>query len=92
MLPLTVALMGALLIWWRAPEAQREQWSSDARRVSSRLGRRGPLLVVLGGIGLVIIGVTSFLASHNALAQARNGVGLPAIIDHLLGAWKRAVA
>ena len=73
LLPISVAGIGALLIWTRAPEAQREQWSSDARRVGSRLGRRGALLVVLSGIGLVVLGVTSFLASHNALAQARNG-------------------
>jgi signal transduction histidine kinase/phage shock protein PspC (stress-responsive transcriptional regulator) len=73
LLPLSIAGVGALLIWTRAPEAQREQWSSDARRVGSKLGRRGPLLVILAGIGLVILGVTSFLASHDALAQARNG-------------------
>jgi signal transduction histidine kinase/phage shock protein PspC (stress-responsive transcriptional regulator) len=73
LLPLSIAGVGALLIWTRAPEAQREQWSSDARRVGSRLGRRGPLLVIISGIGLVVLGVTSFLASHDALAQARNG-------------------
>jgi signal transduction histidine kinase/phage shock protein PspC (stress-responsive transcriptional regulator) len=73
LLPLSIAGVGALLIWTRATEAQREQWSSDARRVSSRLGRRGPLLVILAGVGLVVLGVTSFLASHDALAQARNG-------------------
>jgi signal transduction histidine kinase/phage shock protein PspC (stress-responsive transcriptional regulator) len=76
--PLTIAALGALLIWWRAPEAQRAQWSSDARRYGtrisrSRISRRGPLLVVIGGIGLVVAGVTSFLAAHDALAQARAG-------------------
>ncbi|HEY2794614.1 MAG TPA: PspC domain-containing protein, partial [Micromonosporaceae bacterium] len=35
LLPLSIAGVGALLIWTRAPEAQREQWSSDARRVGS---------------------------------------------------------
>jgi signal transduction histidine kinase/phage shock protein PspC (stress-responsive transcriptional regulator) len=72
-IPLLVASLGALLIWWRAPEAQREQWSTDARRYGSRLGRRGPLLVMLGGVGLVVAGVTAFLAAHDALAQARAG-------------------
>jgi signal transduction histidine kinase len=72
-IPVTVAVIGALLIWWRAPEAQRAQWSSDARRYGSRLSRRGPLIVVIGGIGLVIAGVTAFLAAHDALAQARSG-------------------
>src|SRR3954462_10426579 len=71
--PLTVAVIGALLIWWRAPETQRAQWSSDARRYGSRLSRRGPLLVVLGGVGLVVAGVAAFLAAHDALAQARAG-------------------
>jgi signal transduction histidine kinase/phage shock protein PspC (stress-responsive transcriptional regulator) len=72
-IPITVAVTGALLIWWRAPETQRAQWSSDARRYGSRLGRRGPLLVVLGGVGLVVAGVAAFLAAHDALAQARAG-------------------
>jgi len=72
-LPLSVACIGALLIWWRAPEAQRTKWTRDARHYGSKLTRRGPLLVVLGGTGLVVVGVTSFLAANNALAQARDG-------------------
>ena len=72
-LPLSVALLGALLIWWRSPETQRRQWSHDARIAGTFLGRRAPLLVMLGGVGLVVIGITSFLAAHNALAQARAG-------------------
>ena len=72
-LPLSVALLGALLIWWRSPETQRKQWSHDARIAGTFLGRRAPLLVMLGGVGLVVIGITSFLAAHNALAQARAG-------------------
>lgn len=73
LLPLSVAGIGALLIWWRSPQAQRAQWTADARHYGSRLSRRGPLLVVLGGIGLVVVGVTSFLAANDALAQARAG-------------------
>ena len=72
-LPLTIAVIGAGLIWWRAPEAQRAQWSSDARRYGSRLSGRGSLLIVLGGVGLVVAGVAAFLAAHDALAQARAG-------------------
>lgn len=72
-LPVTVAVFGAVLIWWRAPEAQRAQWSSDARRYGSRISRRGSLFVVIGGVGLVIAGVVAFLAANNALAQARAG-------------------
>lgn len=73
LLPLSVAGIGALLIWWRSPQAQRAQWTADARHYGSRLSRRGPLLVVLGGVGLVVVGVTSFLAANDALAQARAG-------------------
>jgi signal transduction histidine kinase/phage shock protein PspC (stress-responsive transcriptional regulator) len=73
MLPLSVAGIGALLIWWRSPQAQRAQWTADARHYGWRLSRRGPLLVVLGGVGLVLVGVTSFLAANDALAQARDG-------------------
>jgi signal transduction histidine kinase/phage shock protein PspC (stress-responsive transcriptional regulator) len=72
-LPLSLALLGALLIWWRAPEGQRKQWSRDARIAGTFLGRRAPLLIMLGGVGLVILGITSFLAAHDALAQARAG-------------------
>lgn len=72
-LPLSLALFGALLIWWRAPETQRRQWSQDARIAGTFLSRRAPILIMLGGVGLVILGVTSFLAAHDALAQARAG-------------------
>ena len=72
-LPLSVAGVGALLIWWRSPETQRAQWTAEARHYGSRFSRRGPLLVVLGGVGLVLVGVTSFLAANDALAQARAG-------------------
>jgi signal transduction histidine kinase len=75
LLPLSVGGIGALLIWWRAPAAQREQWTSDARRVGSRIGgqRTGPILIIAGGVGLVIVGVASFLAANHALTEARDG-------------------
>jgi len=73
LLPLSVAGVGALLIWWRSPESQRAQWTQDAKRYSTKLAPRGPLLVMLGGVGLVIIGVASFLAANDALRQARDG-------------------
>lgn len=72
-LPLTLAGIGALLIWWRVPQSQRLRWSADARHYGSWIARRGPLLVVLGGVGLVIAGVASFLAANDALQQARAG-------------------
>jgi signal transduction histidine kinase/phage shock protein PspC (stress-responsive transcriptional regulator) len=74
-LPLTLAGIGALLIWKRAPDAQREHWAGEARRYSAVLGtpqRRG-ILIVGGGALLVVAGVTAFLAAHDALAQARAG-------------------
>ena len=72
-LPLAIAGVGALLIWLRLPQAQRAEWARDARHYGTRLGRRGPLLVVLGGVGLVIVGVASFLAANDALGEAREG-------------------
>jgi signal transduction histidine kinase len=71
--PLTLAGLGALLIWWRTPAGRRQQWSRDARHYGSWLTRRGPLLVVLGGAGMVIAGVASFLAANDAIAQAKAG-------------------
>lgn len=71
--PLSVAGVGALLIWWRTPTEQRAQWTRDARHYRARITDRGPLLVVAGGIGLVVVGVTSFLAANDALKQARDG-------------------
>jgi signal transduction histidine kinase/phage shock protein PspC (stress-responsive transcriptional regulator) len=72
-LPLAVAVVGALLIWWRSPEAQRTAWSRDARRYGRRLSRYRPLLVVLAGVALVVGAVASFLAANDALTQARDG-------------------
>jgi signal transduction histidine kinase/phage shock protein PspC (stress-responsive transcriptional regulator) len=82
-LPVAIAVLGALLIWSRTPATQRERWTRDARHYGSRIGRRGPLLVALGGAGLVIVGVTSFLAANNALRQARDGA--LAIVATLVG-------
>lgn len=82
-LPVAVAVVGALLIWSRTPATQRARWTRDARDYGSRIGRRGPLLIVAGGAGLVIVGVASFLAANNALQQARDGA--LAIVATLVG-------
>ncbi len=71
--PLSIAGLGALLIWWRAPEGRRERWATGARRATSRLGQRRDVLIVVGGVALVVVGVASFLAANDALAQARDG-------------------
>jgi signal transduction histidine kinase/phage shock protein PspC (stress-responsive transcriptional regulator) len=72
--PILLAAVGAALIWWQAPQAQRDQWTRGARRYRSVLGsRRGSVFAVLAGIALVVLAVTAFLAAHDALAAARAG-------------------
>ena len=83
--PLTLAGVGALLIWRRTSADQRERWTSDARRYGSLLGARRDWIIAGGGILFVLGGVASFLAAHDALAQARAG----ALGDHR-GARRRA--
>lgn len=89
--PLTLAGVGALLIWRRTSADQRERWTSDARRYGSVLGARRDWIIAGGGILLVLGGVTSFLAAHDALAQARAGaLGIIAVLGGVLlvaGPW-----
>jgi signal transduction histidine kinase len=89
--PLSVAGVGALLIWWRAPQERRDSWASGARRYGATLHRRRALLLMAAGVVLVIAGVTSFLAANNALAQARAGaIGIGATLVGVLlvtGPW-----
>ena len=74
--PLTLAVLGALLIWMRADPARRAQWAHDARRFG-RFARGSDhgldIALVAGGVVLVVGGITGFLAAHDALTQARNG-------------------
>jgi signal transduction histidine kinase/phage shock protein PspC (stress-responsive transcriptional regulator) len=89
--PLTLAGVGALLIWRRTSADQRERWTSDARRYGSVLGARRDWIIAGGGIVLVLGGVASFLAAHDALAQARAGaLGIIAVLGGVLlvaGPW-----
>jgi signal transduction histidine kinase len=89
--PLTLAGVGALLIWRRTSADQRERWTSDARRYGSVLGARRDWIIAGGGILLVLGGVASFLAAHDALAQARAGaLGIIAVLGGVLlvaGPW-----
>jgi signal transduction histidine kinase/phage shock protein PspC (stress-responsive transcriptional regulator) len=72
--PVVVAGTGALLIWRQTPRARLERWAAGARRYGVALeGWRRDLLVAGIGLILVVGGVTSFLAAHDALAQARAG-------------------
>jgi signal transduction histidine kinase len=89
--PLTLAGVGALLIWRRASADRRERWTSDAKRYGSLLGARRDWIIAGGGILLVLGGVASFLAAHDALAQARAGaLGIIAVLGGVLlvaGPW-----
>jgi two-component sensor histidine kinase len=89
--PLTLAGVGALLIWRRTSADRRERWTSDARRYGSVLGARRDWIIAGGGILLVLGGVASFLAAHDALAQARAGaLGIIAVLGGVLlvaGPW-----
>lgn len=91
LVPLSVAGIGALLIWWRAPQDRRDGWASGARRYGATLQRRRAVIFVLVGVVLVVVGVTSFLAANNALAQARAGaIGIGATVVGVLlvtGPW-----
>jgi signal transduction histidine kinase/phage shock protein PspC (stress-responsive transcriptional regulator) len=75
--PVIVAGIGALLIWRRAPDEQRTQWASGARRAGQHYGtslmRRSSLWFPIVGTVLVLAGVAAFLAAHDAFAQARAG-------------------
>lgn len=72
--PVAVAGTGALLIWRQTPRARLERWAAGARRYGVALeGWRRDALVAGIGLILVVGGVTSFLAAHDALAQARAG-------------------
>lgn len=89
--PLTLAGVGALLIWRRTSADTRERWTSDAKRYGSVLGARRDWIIAGGGILLVLGGVASFLAAHDALAQARAGaLGIIAVLGGVLlvaGPW-----
>jgi signal transduction histidine kinase len=89
--PLTLAGIGGLLIWRRASPDRRERWTSDARRYGSVLGARRDWIIAGAGLLLVLGGVASFLAAHNALAQARAGaLGIIAVLGGVVlvaGPW-----
>jgi signal transduction histidine kinase len=80
-----------LLIWRRTSADTRERWTSDAKRYGSVLGARRDWIIAGGGILLVLGGVASFLAAHDALAQARAGaLGIIAVLGGVLlvaGPW-----
>ena len=67
-LPLLAAGAGVALLWRQADQAQRTRWRASAS------GRRGGLLAVALGAGLLVLGLTGFLASIGELGRAREGL------------------
>lgn len=63
--PLVVVAGGVALVWRQADDASRARWRTG--------GGRGPLVVV-GGLVLVGVGITGFLATRGELQQAREGL------------------
>jgi signal transduction histidine kinase len=74
--PLVLAGAGVGLIWRQADEAQRRHWAGLPRRLvnGDSLGGTAALLRLVGGGALVLAGMAGFLATHDALVAARQGV------------------
>jgi len=71
---LSIAVVGAVVIWRRAPDERRQRWTADASRYGALVSRRGwDVSAVALGITLVVVGVGAFLAANDALAQASSG-------------------
>jgi len=73
-LPLMAATAGVALLWHQADQAQRSRWRASAS------GRRGGLLSVAVGLGLLVLGLTGFLASIGELGRAREGLLSTAVV------------
>ena len=73
-LPLLAAAAGVALVWHQADQAQRTRWRTSAS------GRRGGLLVLAVGAGLLVLGLTGFLASIGELGRAREGLLSTAVV------------
>ena len=76
--PVVIAAMGLYVIWRQADQDDRAALKRVTARLPTgeRVGMRRPGAVarVLGGAGLVALGVGLFLATHNALTAARDGI------------------
>jgi signal transduction histidine kinase/phage shock protein PspC (stress-responsive transcriptional regulator) len=78
--PIAAALTGAAILWRQADETSRRKWWSVAGRQSraAKTTRRTVLRYALGVL-LVLVGMATFLAAHNALPQARRAL-LPVLV------------
>lgn len=74
--PLGLAAAGVGLIWRQADEVQRSRWAGLPRRLvgGARVGTPAAALRLVGGAALVLAGMTAFLATHDALDAARQGI------------------
>jgi signal transduction histidine kinase len=68
LVPLVVIGAGAALVWRQADDSRRARWRATAT------GRRGGPLAAVLGAGLVVAGVTGFLAARGELQAAREGL------------------
>ncbi len=68
LLPLAAALVGVAIVWRQADPEQRARWRATAA------GRRGVVVRVLVGTGLLLGGLVGFLATRGSLRQAREGL------------------
>lgn len=77
--PAAVAVVGVMVLWRQADEAQRERWLDSTGRVDVRrilLGQGGPgaWTRVLTGMGLLIAALVIFAAQSGRLSVARDMV------------------
>jgi len=74
-LPLVVAAVGIGLIWRQADESLRLRWLGLSRRLIGPGPATGAAAArLVGGGALVLAGMAAFLATHDALAAARQGI------------------
>ena len=91
--PAAVTIAGAAILWRQTDESSRNRWRSVADRQRTALaGTRGRTAARYGaGVVLVLAGMATFLATHNAFPVARRAV-LPALVVALglflvVGPW-----
>jgi signal transduction histidine kinase len=79
--PAAAAAVGAAILWRQADESDRLRWRSLTTRSTRAASgtRTRTVLRIASGTLLVIIGMSTFLAAHLALPQARRAV-LPVVV------------
>jgi signal transduction histidine kinase len=82
--PAAAMIAGAAVLWRQADDASRNRWRTVAERQRAALsGTRGrTALRYLAGVGLVLVGMGTFLATQDAFPVARRAF-LPAVVATL---------